>query len=402
MQVSVAGLLLLFALGEPAVEAVSLDGESHVGLLQELTPTGVRMLVDGRDTALAPGELQSLRFIDADAAEAYDRETRAEVDLVDGTKIYCTGLVADARTMTLQSPVAGEIVLPRARVRSVRLGQWESAIDDDWRDLRERPSEQDLLIVRKGDDLDFAGGVVGAVDEDSVTMLLGERELEVPRERVFGFVFPHAPPGRDSVVCSLVTEAEDQLRLESIELRDDAFSGALVGGTAVVVPVDRVQSIDFGLGRIRYLTEMEPVATYETVGAISREYVLKYRRVEFDNDPLYPHLVIGRRTFKRGLWIHSGSVLRYRLNRDYKRLQAVMGMNRSSSSCAQFDPSVRVQFLADGEVVLDQVLTWEDEPRELDMDVDGVRDLEIRVSTVQAEPLGICEHLALAEARVIR
>lgn len=401
MHLPIAALLLLMAAGEP-VEAVLLDGQTQAGLLQELTATEVRIQALGQEVVLETGALQSIRYVDAEAADPYDRENRTEVELVDGTRIYCTGFTADSRTTTLESPVAGEISLPLARVRNVRLGVWESVIDDDWQELKQRESEQDLLIVRKGDDLDFAGGVIGNVSAETVTVLLGQRELEVPRERVFGFVFPREPADQRAAVCELKSEADDQFRLQSIELRDDAFVGALLGGAEVTIPADQVQFIDFALGRIRYLTDMDATASYEPVGAITAEYVLKYKRVEYDNDRLYPHLVIGRQTYRRGLWIHSGTVLRYRLNRDFKRLQAVMGMNRSSSFCGQINASVHVQLAADGEVILDEVVSWADEGRELDIDVEGVRDLEIRVTSADEEPLGICEHLALAEARVIR
>jgi hypothetical protein len=38
----------------------------------------------------------------------------------------------------------------------------------------------------------------------------------------------------------------------------------------------------------------------------------------------------------------------------------------------------------------------------MDLDVAGIRDLEIRVQPVNKETLGACEHLAIAEARAIK
>ena len=402
MHLSAAGLLFVMATAAPPVNAILLDGQTHTGLLQQLTAADVELIVDGQVMPVAAGELHSLEFLDADQAEPYDKEIRTEVELVGGTTIFCTRFTSDSRNVTLESPILGEIQLPLTRVRTVRLGQWESKIDADWRELKQRESEQDLLIVRKGDALDFAGGVVGEIGEETITVLLGERELSVERERVFGFVFPREAPAQDAAVCELKTEADDLLRLQSIEMREESLIGTIVFGPEVAISIDEVQLIDFGLGRIRYLTELEPVASYEAVGLVTSEHVLKYRRVGVDNDPHYRNLVIGRRTFTRGLWIHSGSVLRYRLNRDFKRLQAVAGINRSSYDCAQFDPGVRVRIVADREDVLDEVITWGDEPRELDIDVEGVRDLEIHVTTTEETPLGICEHLALAEVRVIK
>lgn len=401
MQLPVAALLMVLAVGEQRVEAVSLNGQTRVGLLQHLSADDARLLADDQEVVLETGGLQTLRFLDADEAEEFDKENRTEVELVNGSRIYCTQFVADSRTVTLTSPVAGEVTLPLMQVHRVRLAAWESAIDDDWQDLREREAEQDLLIVRRGDDLDFTPVVVGAIGSETITVLLGERELELPRERVFGFVFPREEADEKPAVCSLQSEAGDQFRLQSLKLQDGALTGSIAAGSEVAIPADQVQLIDFSLGRIRYLTDMEAAASYEPVGPITEEYVLKYKRVEYANDRQYPHLVIGRKIFRRGLWIHSGTVLQYRLNREFTSLKTVMGMNRSSPYCSH--ASVRVQLSADGKVVLDEVVTWADGGQELDIDVEGVRDLEIRVDSVEEGPLrGICEHLALADARVIR
>ena len=65
-------------------------------------------------------------------------------------------------------------------------------------------------------------------------------------------------------------------------------------------------------------------------------------------------------------------------------------------------PASHVTILADGAVLFDADVNWQDDPRTLDLDVTGIRDLEIRVTPARPQTIGACEHLALADARVIK
>jgi hypothetical protein len=157
--------------------------------------------------------------------------------------------------------------------------------------------------------------------------------------------------------------------------------------------------VDFGLGRVKYLTDMAETATYEPVGLVTSEDVQKVRK---NMNSLGGSLKLGKATYARGLWIHSGTILKYRLNREYRRLQGVVGMERSSDSCARLSPAVHVTILGDGKALLEGDFAWSGEPQPLDLDVAGIRDLEIRVQPANKETLGACEHLAIADARAIK
>jgi hypothetical protein len=299
----------------------------------------------------------------------------------------------------VSSDVLGSLEIPLAQVGSVRLAPLDSKVRDAWGELRMREARGDLLVVRKGDALDFVGGVVAEVADASVDVLVDNREVPVPRERVFGIVYPRTAPARETAVCELVLDTGDRLRLTEIALSESELRAALVCGPRATLPLSRVRSIDFGLGRVRFLADLPETATYTPVGLIGSDEVLKVRK---NGNSLGGALRVGKRMYSRGLWIHSGTTLQYRLNRDYRRLQGVLGIERSSDSCARLEPAVHVVVLGDGKVLLEADFTWAGEPQTTDLDVGGVRDLEIRVQPVSAETLGACEHLAIAEARVIK
>ena len=74
----------------------------------------------------------------------------------------------------------------------------------------------------------------------------------------------------------------------------------------------------------------------------------------------------------------------------------------SASACARVNPRVRATITGDGRELFEAEFGWDGEPRVLDLDVSGIRDLVIQIDPTSAETIGACEHLVFAEARVIK
>src|SRR5690606_41650545 len=78
---------------------------------------------------------------------------------------------------------------------------------------------------------------------------------------------------------------------------------------------------------------------------------------------------------RRGLWLHSGVTVRYRINRDFRRLAGLVGMDHN----VRGNKAVQLVIVGDGRTLLDRKIAWTDPPLPLDLAVEGIRDLEIRV-----------------------
>ena len=383
----------------PDVEVTLLDGQSRGGTLESLTETELVLRSGEGTSTYAATDLLEMRFTRAAAEEPLEQQRQLEVQLVDGSILRCADYTSTPRSATLATEIIGKLELPLTQIRNVRLGELDSKIRESWDELRGREARNDLLVVRKGNALDFVGGVVAEVSGQSVKMLVNDRDVPVPRDRVFGIVYPRAAPAREPAACELELDSGDRLRLTSVTLTADQASATLVAGPQVMLSVERIRAVDFGLGRVKYLTDMPETVTYEPVGLVTSEDVQKLRK---NMNSLGGSLKVGKLTYARGLWIHSGTLLKYRLNREYRRLQGIVGMERSSDSCARLSPAVHVTISGDGRKLLDSDFAWSDESQPMDLDVAGVRDLEIRVQPLNKETLGACEHLAIAEARAIK
>jgi hypothetical protein len=177
---------------------------------------------------------------------------------------------------------------------------------------------------------------------------------------------------------------------------DGKLSIGLLGGAKIAVSGDEIVSLDYSLGKVRYLSDLEPrqVKYESSFGSETDYFLLEYHR---DRPRDGKSLRVGNKEYARGLWIHPRTWLKYRLNGDYRRFQAVMGMDQN------VDPNGHVQVVisGDGKTLHESAVRGTDAPQSLDLDVSGVRDLEIFVD-YRKDKIDICNHLDLADAKVIK
>lgn len=388
-------MLLAAVTAAPQVDVATLKGEQHAGALQQLTAAELTLRKDGAETKVPLSEVLEVRFAREDRSApnpAAGGQTQAI--LVDGSRLGCTGVAAGVRDATLTTAAAGAVKVPVTALASLRFAPPSDSrkIEDDWSALRQRELKRDLLVVRKGDVLDHLDGTIGEIDDKLVKFVLDGDEIPVKREKVFGIVYARNQPANQKAVCEAMLGGSDVLRLKSIAWDGQQWQAALVAGGEVTLAPEALAALDFSLGKVRYLSQMEPrQVDYTPFFDIVWRY---WRDRNQDNGPLQ----LGGTVYPRGLSIHSRTVLQYRIDGDYRRFQAVMGIDDSVGRYGRGD--VHVVISGDGKPLLEADVRGTDAPRPLDLDVTGVRDLEILVDF--GGDLDIADHLDLADAKVIK
>ncbi|MEX0587123.1 MAG: NPCBM/NEW2 domain-containing protein, partial [Pirellulales bacterium] len=395
MQFPVLAFLALLA--ATPVQIRTLDGQQRPGEISALQAGRLTLEVDGAPVELNAADLLEVRPDNVPEPDEFLLERSIAVRFVDHSLLHVKSFSLGNREATALSESIGEFTVPHSEILSVRLAELQSPVRSAWNALQERETKSDLLVVRKMDSLDFVGGVIASVGDDGVHALLNNREATIPTNRSFGLIFAQAAPQRREPACEVFLSSGDRLVLKDVAIQDDQLRGTLLAGPAVNLPLAQVKVVDFGLGRVRYLADLTESASYQPVGLITSEDVLKLRK---NMNSIGGDFIVGKQSYDRGLWIHSGTTLKYRLNRDYRRLQATMGVDRSASGCARVNPQMLATIIGDGRSLFEGRFGWDGEPQSLDLDVAGVRDLEIRIEPANPETIGACEHLVLAEARV--
>ncbi len=387
-------IVLMSILGLP-IDASTLDGQRLSGELQSLNGTEAVLTADGESRTIPLSELSELQFSKTAATDSLPLSTQRVLQLRDGSVLTPTTLTAAKQQFSVTSDALGEWSVPKSSVASVRLASLDSKIAQAWESLLERKTRDDLVVIRKGDALDHVTGVVSTIDNESISLLLDGNAVELPRSRVFGVIYAAPQSSTVSSVCILELVDGQRLALSEIRLDGDAFAIKSTAGPSLSIPVSDVRRIDFSLGKIEQLAEMEPTSVqYPVDHPLYLEEVWKYR---IGRNSRGEPLQLAGKHYDNGLWIHSGTVLRFRLGRQYRRLQSLIGIDEDLGDCA---PQVGLIIRGDGRVLHEVDVARSDEVRRLDLDVAGVRELEIEV--VSSDPNGICEHLDLVEARLIK
>ena len=229
------------------------------------------------------------------------------------------------------------------------------------------------------------------MNDSSLKFELDGKQVAVRQQKIFGILFGQSSSNLTRPLCRVRLVDGSHVDIDQIGFDGDSIQLKLVTGPALTLPVDRIQSVDFSLGKVSYLSLMEPQDVKYTPFF---EFTWEYGRDHnLDGGPL----MMGDRVFRRGLCIHSRTRLRYRLRREYRRFRAVMGIDRLVVPRGD----VHVIIRGDDDVLLEADVKGTDDPREIDLDVSGVRFLEILVDYGN-DRLDISDHLDLGDARVLK
>jgi len=378
----------------PAFQVQRLDGKSLAGAtLKSLSPEAVEVDVEGTPETIPLKELEQLR--QTEPLPTPELPFLPTVVLQNGSQLGGSVAKVAQRAVDLTTKW-GVLSLAVSDVRSLRLAAPDDKLEAAWAEMAVRDTKNDLLVIRKGDALDFVAGVVGEINEKEVKLLVGQRAVAVPRERVFGIVYV-AQPSAKPPVCEVTLASGDRFRLTELSLAGDNLLASL-GGAKVSLPLKEVATLDFTLGKVKSLADLPMTQAQFAKSPLLTSAAFTVRK---NRNSLGKTLRIGTREFPRGLWMHSGTVATFRLGREYRRLTATLGLDSNSTELPRIAPRVKVVISGDGKPLDSREIAWNDAPFPLELDVSGIRELEIRVESSREIP-GILEHLVLGEARVIQ
>lgn len=390
------GFWLLLQAGS-AVAAVPfdvtlIDGQTVQGELSGWNEETVRLRSsDGKETSHPLTDVLEIVPVPGEARVPDESETPSLVfaTLGDGSFLSATEISVDVDRAVLQSPSLGAVELSPQTIRYVRFGNANSTVMEKWEGLKKRELKKDLLVIHKGETVDFIEGIVGKIGDKSVQFLLGGEEIPVDRKKVFGVCY-HRDPVETSPLAILSLKNGDRLVLKSFTIEGDSARGETASGVAAVVPVADLAAVDFRPGRLAYLSDLEPrdeeyTPFFDVVWRIRRDR-------NYDGGPLR----LGGKTWAKGLCIHSKTELGYRLVGQYRRLQAWVGIDELVGRKG----NVHLTIEADGKILFEGDVKGTDPPRRIDADIAGVNNLEILVDF--GGDLDISDHLDLADARLIK
>jgi NPCBM/NEW2 domain-containing protein len=393
-------LLLIAAIAAtgPPVDVETLGSEAVSGRLVRLNSDGVA--VETADGPVSVGIDRMVAISPVNTKIAPPSASAVWVELVDGSLLLGRGYSTSGPTARLVTVDRKTLEFPVRDVGSVRFQPQTDSIAKEWSRIVEAAPDGDLLVVRKGQLIDFHEGLLRDVTDTLVQFESDGDVLPVKRPKVYGLRY-HRSAARElpQPVCRLTDTFGSVWPVVSISLEDGVLKWTTPLGLEASVPLEMVVRIDYSRGKVVYLSEMEPEAVDWTPyfgPADNVQSLAKFLWPREDRSLDSGPLQLDGRPYERGLAIHSRTRLTYRLRGDFRRFKATAGIDDSVRPAGH----VRLVIHGDGRVLFEADVAGTDAPKLLDLDVSGVRRLMILVDF--GENLDTADHLDLCEARVVK
>ncbi len=386
------GGIAIFAAGP--FECHRLEGPSVRGHLAAWTAGEVVLDTPAGEVTVNTADV--LRLEPAEPPETGAAPLR--VHLLDGSVIAATAFETEEGRAKVTT-ASGPLEFPTRDLAAVRLQPLADAVRDAWDRLHGQPPAADLLAVVRDEALDYHQGVVGRVSDEVVEFSLDGERLPVPRSRVFGLVY-HRPAGRalPEAVCLLADADGSRWAVRSVILDGDRLRWETPAGISVTRPVGNVLLADYAAGRVVDLGDLTPQSV-EWTPFIGSGPPLPTRAAFFaprSHRGGERTLVLGGEIYDRGLAVHSRTEIVYRLPGDFRRFQALAGIDDRASPLG----GVRLSIRGDDAVLFDAPIRAGDPPQEIDVSLEGVRRLVLLVDYGEESDVG--DHLNLCEARLVK
>lgn len=380
----------------PEVEVRTLNGESIVGSLTSLGADEVVVEASQGSRALPAKQLLSISRRSKTPAEP--KTPQVWLELIDGSRLTGSQYTTAAGQAVLTLLDDQELKLSTRSIASVRLKDQSQRIADQWAEILAAKKSGDAIVIRREEAIDFLEGVLGDVTEETVQFQLDGDTVDVKRPKVEGFVyFNRATAELPAPLCVLTDAGGNSLQVKELALDGDQLQATTLGGLKLQRPLEALVEIDYSLGKVKYLSDLEPELAEHwpliPLSASDRHFDPRTDRAFFDGP-----LRVGSQTYAKGLALKSRTRLVYRLPARFSRFEAIVGIDAGVAPLGH----VRLTVRGDGndQPLFEADIAGSDPPQPISLAIEGVKRLTIEVDF--GEGGDVADYLDLCEARVIQ
>lgn len=384
------------ALAQPVVDVTALNGSHFRGTIRGAAPE-LQLESDDREVSLDWSEVLELHPIsDAkpDAANSDDRDAGQAhpytFSLTDGSQFggEVTGGSGRRVSLKFRSALTADMNLSAiVSIQSANAGQPE--IELLRRALAEKDRGADVAVVSRNTKVAELRGAVRGLTAEHVAFTWRDRDLDLPWAAVAALAFADAAPGREPAIAIL--------------RNGERFAGRVTGGGEAAIVLEShslgslsiawasLERIECRSDRLVYLSDAQPA------GYDFEPFFTKNWPYALDKTLSGAPIVLGGRTYAKGIVMHSRATLSYAIGGGFTTFAATVGIADEMDGRG----NVRMAVVGDGK------LLWEGErirggvaPREISVDITGVKTLELLVD--YGDDLDLSDHACWAQARLLR
>ncbi len=384
-----ASLLLLIPLGFlPADELRTLTGKGVSGTLTDIDEKTV--VIETKDgpvtTPLAQVLALDLLSVKGLAPGAkYD-----DVHLIDDTVLHCQEVRFEGNAAFLTLTSGSTLKLPIASLTSFVRGAENAPLRKKFDEFARQKIRRDRIVILREGELNPLEGTLGAIDAKGKTVQFkrdgAEDSISIPIEKLHGIIYYRPEGPSETPICRVFDREGNVLTAAKIAFKEKAWQVTTTFGATLPLPEGAVAKLDFNMGKLTYLSDMEPTKVIERSGI---GLLVRHRKdANLDGEPI----ALDRR-YAKGLSMHAHTELEYDLGGKFKDLKGTLGIDVRTGA----DSQPLVTIYCDGEKRFSETITPK-APRPISLNVKDVGTLKIVVSS--RNELDLHDHVTFADARV--
>lgn len=408
-------ILLLLAAPGGEVTVEPLEGQPLHGRLVELS--GERIVIENSSglQTLDPKQLQSLELGGVPVSE----RPQVWVDLVDGSLLPGRSFQSAGGKATMETIQGERVEILSRSIRAIRFQLQTPEIAAQWQDLLKLEPGGDMVVLRKSGtrEVEVEGKAPKSVTETVLDQLEGTilevtptgakfdfdgDKIDVKREKMEGIIFlipvkRTLPPA----VCRLKTIEGAVWSVRSLDLKGETVSLTTTSGVSQALPLSSVSQIDFGVGNVLYLADMDQELNQGEISFQPRNMLSSFKQLtaprknkSVGGEPLSIHGM----KFSKGLSLHSRTRLDVRVPEGYRQFRAVAGIDDAAGPTASF----QLKILGDNKELYSRQFSADQAADALPIEIDlsEVRRLSVVVEEGSGQDFG--DSLVLANARLTK
>jgi hypothetical protein len=381
-------VMLLVCAPLSADELRTLDGKSIKGALVDLTDTSIVLKTDEGEVSRPLSQVLALDL--RDGKTSVPDAKHIALRLLDDTTLLCKHVEFKGKDVQAHLFSGLTLKLPLSVVVSMLRDAGDKTFHKRWADIASGKVRSDRIVILRDGEPNVLEGSLGEADAGGKTIEFkldgAPKSIPVLLERVHGLVFWRPDPSPETPICKVIDQGGNALYATKLGLAEGVLSVQTTFGTRLPLKLDALAKLDFNLGKLTYLSELEPAKVVEKSGI---GLVVRYKKdANLDGEPIQLD-----RAYAKGLSMHAHTELEFNLGGKFKDLKGTLGVDTRIVG----DSQPLVTIVCDGEKRFSQVITPKTNVQ-VALSVKDVQTLKIIVSARNF--LDLHDHVTFADARV--
>jgi hypothetical protein len=368
----------------PGIKLTLLDGQSVS--TPSLSIAGGKLSGEGLPAGLS---LDDLRRIDVPGPAQTPEKPAIAVELRGGGLVGGRSVAIGDDKCQIEWSLGEKLALPIDVVRAVRF-EPATANPEFEKALAAPAADADRIFFKVDDKYDSIAGLIVSLTPEQLTFQFEGAERTLPRGQLYGIVVAQAAAEDDPTRCLVALRDGSRLAGELTNVEGNQATLELLGGGKVAFPWSAVSRVDVRSSRIAFLSDLKPMAVDEAT------IVTSNRPWQRDKNVMGKPLVLGTKTFDKGIGVHARSSLTFAAGGKYDTLAAVIGIDAGTGGKGDCVFSV----LGDGQPLLSKRLKGNEPPQEISVEIARVDEVTLLVEP--GADLDLADHANWCEVRLIK